>query len=62
MIAILHHSILLSIASKYRKEKGVMKEEQERQSEMDNYNIFLKIVLQYKYQYQLYHKKSGVGD
>ena len=35
-----------------------MKEEQERQSEMDNYNIFLKIVLQYKYQYQLYHKNQ----
>ena len=25
-----------------------MKEEQERQSEMDNFNIFLKIVIQYK--------------
>ena len=35
-----------------------MKEEQERQSEMDNYNIFLKIMLQYKYQYQLYHKNQ----
>ena len=52
----------MSIASKYRKEKRIIKEEQDRQSEMDNYKIFLIIMLQYKYQYQLYHKKSGVGD
>ena len=39
------------------KAQRVMKEEQERQSEMDNINIFLKIVIQYKKKYQ-YQRKN----